>query len=249
MSALYKAISGMQVEQDRTEAISRNLAGAALVGYKRETVVNHDFNGLLGSYSASGQGTVQGGSFIDFSAGRMEQTGRDLDFAINNKGFFLVESESGNDQFLTRNGRFTLNSAGELITSTSPSFKVLGDNGSIQLPANVNLNSLEVTPDGTLRSRQGSVLKVIGKLRIVDVADRKDLESLSGTMFKLRKETELQEVAADEAKVVSRSIEGSNISIVKEMVSMMDAMRKFEMGQKIMKSTDGLSRKEYQTFG
>jgi flagellar basal body rod protein FlgG len=245
MSVLYKAISGMKIEQERMEIISRNLAGASVPGFKSQEVLSLDFDGYLNNSSKTGQGALMEGEFVDYSKGPINKTGRDLDFAIVGEGFFQVESENGQNTFLTRSGRFRLNAAGELIGSNG--FKVVGDTN-LSFGPNVNLNDIEIAPNGLIKSGEGAV---IGKLKIMQVTDLDNLEKVSGVLYRPKAGSEdiVRELPDDERNIQGRAIEGANISTVKEMVTMISTMRKFEMGQKMIKLKDGLKDKEFSTFG
>ena len=244
MAIIYKVLSAMDIEAQRQEAIARNLAGAPIPGYKGESVVSSDFDGYLNQFSASGQGTVYEEHSIDHTAGALKHTGRILDFAIAKDGFFEVTNDKG-EAFYTRNGRFTLSPSGELITTEG--FTVSSQNGTIQFGNTEDLNNMRVAENG--RITIGS--KNIGTLKIVEMADMKNLQRLSSSYFKLKEGhgNEVTTLDPTKVKVLGRSLEESNISIVKEMISMIDCMRKFEMSQKILKMTDGLRSKEQSTFG
>jgi flagellar basal-body rod protein FlgF len=245
MSVLYKAVSGMKVEQERMEIISRNLAGSSAPGFKSQTLVSLDFDGYLNNSSKTGQGALIEGNFVDYSKGPINKTGRDLDFAIVGKGFFQVESENGQNTFLTRSGRFRLNAAGELIGSNG--FKVVGDTN-LTIKPNVNLNEIQISPNGLIKTGKGAV---IGKLKIMEVTNLHNLEKVSGVLYRPKAGSgEIPyELPDDERNIQGRAVEGANISTVKEMVTMISTMRKFEMGQKMIKLKDGLKDKEFQTFG
>ena len=245
MAVIYKVLSAMDLEQQRMELRSKNLAGTNIPGFKGETITNQDFDGFINKNNPTGQGTIRDGSHVDFTNGRIDRTGRDLDFAIGGEGFFEVETPDGRQTFLTRNGRFTLNADGELVTSSG--HKVVGDTR-LQFAQSDNLADLEVSQEGEIRIRQGNTYKTIGKLKIVTVDDFKDLKKLSSSLFQPNRPELVKELDPEKIIVLGRSTEGANISTVKEMISMIDAMRKFEMGQKFLKLSDGLRNKEQQAF-
>ena len=69
----------------------------------------------------------------DLSAGEFRSTGNPLDVAINGKGWFFIETSAGTRY--TRNGSFSLNHEGQLVTQDG--WPVIGNNGPITLQGNV----------------------------------------------------------------------------------------------------------------
>lgn len=244
MAINYKVLSAMDIEVQRQESIAKNLAGAPIPGYKGESIVSSDFDGYINQFSATGQGAVHEKNSIDYNAGPVRHTGRALDFAIAQDGFFEVNTVDGQSLY-TRNGRFTLSPEGKLITSEG--YEVAGERGSLQFDEDENVNDLIVSADGKL-SIAG---RDIGQLKIVEFKDMDNLERMSSSYFKIPNEFRNQVTSMDtnKIKIMGRTIEESNISIVKEMISMISSMRKFEMAQKLMKAADGLKSKELSTFG
>jgi flagellar basal-body rod protein FlgF len=94
---------------------------------------------------------------MDFSQGALRETGNRLDFALEGRGLFVVESPAG--ERYTRQGTFSLNAEGVLVTQNG--LPVQGEQG----PINVSGKQFEV--DAT-----GRVLvdgRVVDRLKIVEV--------------------------------------------------------------------------------
>ncbi|MCM8535824.1 MAG: flagellar hook basal-body protein [Lentisphaeraceae bacterium] len=248
MSVIYKVLSSMDLEMKRQESISRNLAGSQIPGFKGETVISTDFDGYVDSYNKSGQGTLDGGNVVSFSEGSLKHTGRPLDFAISGDGFFEVTTPEGNT-FYTRNGRFVLSPSGEV--QTVDGFKLEAKVGDFQLNERDSLNSLTVRDDGYLTIGTGDDQKELGQIKIVKIENLEQLTRLSSSYFQLQ--PNLQNLASEaergEYSISGKTIEGANVSPVKEMITMIDSMRKYELSQRLMKMREGIRNKEYQTFG
>jgi flagellar basal-body rod protein FlgG len=119
---LYIAASGMLAEQIRQDQIANDLANASTPGYKGDRTAQRSFGDLLLANSASGapvgrQSTaVQVDSIeTDFSPRPSRETGEPLDFAITGEGFFAVQTAQGTRY--TRNGQFSLDPQGRLVTA------------------------------------------------------------------------------------------------------------------------------------
>lgn len=116
------------VLQEKQQNLSANAANASTPGYKFRDVIssalpegnmNHMAGGeRLGQYQALGNftpGTMVADSVTNFENGALQHTGNPTDFAVQGDGFFSVQGPGGQTYF-TRNGQFTTNETGQLIT-------------------------------------------------------------------------------------------------------------------------------------
>lgn len=134
---LFTAVSGIQANQTRLNVISNNIANVNTLGFKSSsanfaTVFSSTIsggtppNGVLGGTNPRqvGNGTFVSEIASKFTQGGTQFTGRNTDMMISGDGFFAVErvdSNSGNnstDFYLSRAGNFSLDSAGNLVTSS-----------------------------------------------------------------------------------------------------------------------------------
>jgi flagellar hook protein FlgE len=115
------ALSGLDASSAALQTVSNNLANMNTDGYKSQTSTFADL--FYQNYGTSGGGSpiqtglgVQvTGSEQDFTNGAVSSTGESSNMALNGAGFFVVKNSSG-AQTYTRNGDFTTNSAGQLMT-------------------------------------------------------------------------------------------------------------------------------------
>lgn len=133
--ALYAGLSGTLAHQSRLDVIANNLANVNTVGYKERRAEFADcfYQTLRAGRSAEGglgvnpmqvgAGVRMASVSVLHSQGSIEATAQPLDAAIEGPGFFVVTD--GGQQYLTRDGAFTLDSAGTL-TLASNGMKVLG---------------------------------------------------------------------------------------------------------------------------
>jgi flagellar basal-body rod protein FlgF len=206
----------MRTRLEELDRLAADLANVNTVGYKTERAANYaavrddEFANALESAVDVALGTRK----IDFKPGLIAATGRDLDVAIDGKGFFVIETEAGNRY--TRNGSFTRRSDGTLVTSTGET--VLGDGGSpIRLPN----GPVKIGEDGTITS--GTTL--VGRLEVVEFASERDLIRESGATFRALPGATPE--TAD-VRLVTGSIEQSNVSIVDRMAKLTELSRNFE---------------------
>jgi flagellar basal-body rod protein FlgF len=223
---LYVAAEGMLARQKAQDVIASNLANANTTGFKADqpvfettlertlTITEGDNCTPIGSLSS---GAVLSATFTDLSPGAIQTTGNPFDMAIEGEGFFVVQTPNG--ERYTRNGAFSLNSEGMLVTRDG--LPVLGTRGPIQIPPKLELFFGE---DGQI-SAGGSV---IDRLLIVNGNLTKEPSGwfigVAGTI--------------SEPKVRSGALEASNVNIVREMVAMIEWMRVYEAHQKVIHAQD-----------
>jgi flagellar hook protein FlgE len=126
--ALFTGLSGLDASQTWINVIGNNIANVNTTAFKASdvqftpqfyvteqagTTPSGDFGGT--NPSQEGMGTQIANITEDFTPGTIQSTGVDTDLAVNGSGFFIVNTDAG--QQYTRNGTFTLNSANQLVTS------------------------------------------------------------------------------------------------------------------------------------
>ena len=91
-------------------------------------------------------GSIELTSSLDFSQGNITETGRQLDFGLSGKGFFVIETPNG--PLYTRNGIFQTDQNGLLTDSLGRA--VAGEGGPITIPGNVGISQVSVSKDGSI---------------------------------------------------------------------------------------------------
>lgn len=119
--SMSTALSGLNAAESALNTISNNLANMNTDGYKSQNTTFADlFYQTLGSSGSgnpiqTGLGVQVTGMSQNFSNGPVASTGISSNMALNGAGFFVVQNAAG-AQTYTRNGDFTTNSDGQLIT-------------------------------------------------------------------------------------------------------------------------------------
>lgn len=240
---LYTAWTGMANEQKRLDIISNNLANAATVGFKKESVTNQSFDNVLTlkikdaseNYTDKSIGTMSlgvklGQAYTDFKQGSLRKTGNTYDLALEGSGFFNVSvtDKNGKESIkYTRDGSFTLTEDGSIVDQSGNHLQ--SDSGNLTIPADTS--DITVDPDGSIYA--DGVLA--GKIKITDFEDYTYLKKQGDTMY----------VTLDGAKEVATNAtmeqgytEQSNVNTVSEMVDMIAVTRAYEANQKIIQSVD-----------
>jgi len=234
---LYTASSGMMVEMNKNDISASNLANVNTTGYKRDTVVTGSFPEMLlqrvndqrlnDVSRPPAVGNLGTGAIVDevvtvYEQGQLRESTNPFDLAISGDGFFTVSNQNGT--FLTRNGSFTLDSEGYLVTSRGD--MVQGEAGPIRLN---DAADIEVDSSGTIKADGMTV----ATLRLVTVADTAQLTKAGDSLF-----TGGQAVAGITGQVRQRFVEGSNVNVITEMVNMITIMRAYEANQRIISGYD-----------
>jgi flagellar basal-body rod protein FlgG len=184
-----------------------------------------------GGASGTGEGSSDPALFfteIDFSQGDQRTTGNSLDFIINGKGFFKIQTPDG--VFYTRKGNFSLDAQGKLITQEG--FQVMGDGG----PITITGTNISVNGQGTLYADGNEV----GRISLVDFEDPKKLMKLGKGLF--QNVSDEQEIAPPQQTQIRQGyLELSNVGVADEMVQMIHCLRSFESYQKIIHILDGIN--------
>lgn len=223
----------MNQQIDHLNVITDNLANGATPGYRRSMAIpKSDFNDVLKDIVNA---DLQDASKIavDFSQGPIQTTGRPLDFAINGDGFFTVQD--GNNEYYTRSGDFHLNTARNLINSSG--MPVLGTNGPISIPANIDPATLIADHDGAIHGGN----RIIGKLKIAFFEKPELLQKAGPTLFSAPQNLTPSEEG--DGKVMNQALESSNGSMFEEMAELITTTRSFELSQQMIRAQDDAEQK------
>jgi flagellar basal-body rod protein FlgF len=223
---LYVAAEGMAARQKAQDVLAMNLANVNTTGFKAdrpvfETALQRTLYRVQGT-GATPIGTLSAGALLtttytDLQPGPLMRTGNPLDVAIEGEGYFAVQTPAGIRY--TRNGAFSLNAEGILITREG--FPVLGTQGVIRLPRSA---TLEIGEDGSLRIDG----KVVDRLQIVQGTMRKDTNGwLVGNATPVAT-----------PRLITGMLEGANVNIVREMVEMIEYLRAYETHQRAIQAQD-----------
>jgi len=211
---------------------TNNLANASTVGFKADfqTSLSQQVYGP-GHPSRVYASVASAGT--DLSQGSIVSTGRDLDVAINGKGWIAVQTSDGGEAY-TRAGNLLIDSVGRLTNATG--HFIMGNGGPISLPAHAKL---QIGSDGTISiqplGQAASALAVIDRIKLINPADDQLEKGRDGLMH--MRAGQNAEVDAS-VGIVSGSLESSNVSTVTSLVKMIELARQYEMHVKVMQSTE-----------
>jgi flagellar basal-body rod protein FlgG len=270
LRGIYTGASGMMAQMNRLDAVANNLANVDTMGYKRDTAIFKAFPEMLlrrtndeGVYTFPigsvdtmpivgklGTGVELNEVFTEFSQGAMQSTGNEFDMALDGKGFFSVQTESG--ERYTRNGAFYLNNEGYLVNKKGD--KVLGEEGPIRLQKyNFMIDQSGVIwRDATHAGDAARLVSMydvkwenlerVDRLKLIDFEELRYLKKQGDSYWLDTPESGPATVIPDEArpKVRTGYLEASNVNAISEMVQMIEVNRAYEANQKTIQTHDAL---------
>jgi flagellar basal-body rod protein FlgG len=247
-TGLYAAVSGSMVQEKRLAVLTNNLANATTSGFKADKAVFHveplpvvvgvvhpegapqpfvrSLDRLQGQHSPQNHVMAV---HTDFSQGPIRDTGNTLDLALEGRGFFVVQSPEG--VAYTRQGTFSLNAEGTLVTASG--LPVQGEQGPIQIRGS------RVEVDSTGRVLVNGAM--VDRLKLVDFPQPYALEKAGDVLFR--------PVVADPpetpagAVVHQGAIEQANSDPIRLMVSVLETSRAYEAYQKVVQAFDDTAKR------
>lgn len=197
--ALQYSIQGMTVYENAHDTLMNNAVNSYTPGYKQIGVAN-----------ISDKKGVRNVVYYRFIQGTAIQTGGSLDFIIEGPGFFVLRCPWGKG--FTRDGRFTLDSSGRLVSQNSQ-FPVLGENGEIYLPK----GTVSVNDKGTLFVGKD----IIDDIKIVNFSSPERLKSVNGSIFYFEDPMDEQRTLSNIPYTIKKGYyESSNVNITEQMAQL-----------------------------
>lgn len=239
-NTMMLAMQSQRVLQRRLETSANNLANVNTTGFKADAIVlrQNAEDPARSEERPNDIRFVQDISVVrDFSAGAIRRTEAPFDLAIEGDGFFVVEGPNGQPA-LTRDGAFSLDAAGQLVTRDG--FPAL----------NANNQPIVLDPQGERPAidSQG-VVRVNGaevaRLQLAAFAQPDQLEKIGDNLWNARG----QEPNPFEGVVVQGALEESNVRAVVELTRIMEISRAYENAARIVRSADELRQRAIDRLG
>jgi flagellar basal-body rod protein FlgG len=255
----------MLVQETNLDVTANNLANVDTVGFRRRVSANAEFSALmdrLEKVSEDGEtklvsvppftmnwkgkqiigGMALAGiyseSHMDTRPGVVQTTNAPLDAAIDGPGFFAVQDGDGNTYY-TRQGNFQVGADGTLVTLDG--FTLQGDGGAIAVEeaASVKiLNTGQVWADG----------EIVGQITLFTFENPTYLQQVGRNNLTANGDSG-DPVALDEVRLMDGALEMSNVSVVEEMVRMIEAQRAYEGASKALMTHDEQTGKLITSYG
>ncbi|MDA8088972.1 MAG: flagellar hook basal-body protein [Nitrospiraceae bacterium] len=218
---IYIALSGAVLKQLQMEGISDNLANANTTGFKKDSLSFRDYliNPPVNTLEQEERDmSTLSSQQTDFSQGSVFKTSNPMDLSIEGQGFIALEGNR-----YTRRGDLKRSNDGFLTSFNG--IRILGNNGPIKLP----VGPLRIDSNGGVYVNDEKV----DTIKLLDLSSQNGLTRMGSGIFYSK-----AAVVKSDATVKQGYLEGSNVDVVKEMVSMIDSMREYETFQKAIQTFD-----------
>jgi flagellar basal-body rod protein FlgG len=217
------AASGAIANEKILEHVTHNLTNTSTPGFKKRMVQLETIPFSLPRNDWAGSDTM---AFVQLKPpvihkeqGVVEQTGRNLDLAIEGKGHFQVSTPQGVQAI--RNGRMRLTPDGTIVTKEG--YPILDDQGNkVQVD---HRERIDISENGEIREGE----RRIGRLMVVDEKGR--------------------QVEEEDYRIAQGHLETSNVNALEEMVTVMEQLRNHGSYLKLIKGFDELEGKTIQEMG
>ena len=250
MRALSIAATGMQAQQTNVEVISNNIANVSTTGFKRSIAEFQDLlyqstsrvgtasseqGTILPTGSQVGLGVRAAGVTRVLTQGSLTETDNPLNLAINGRGYFGVQLPNGEIGY-TRDGSFNYSSTGQIVTS---------EGYPVQPGVTVNPNATAVTINQAgqvIETLPNGKQSTVGQLQLHTFPNEAGLSALGGNIL-LKTDASgdpSQGLPADPGfgTVQQGYLESSNVNVVTEMTSLIQAQRAYELNSKVIQAAD-----------
>lgn len=234
---LYVALSSQVALERRMNTIADNVANMSTVGFRATGVKFEDLVSGVGDNSASFVST--GNTYLSAAHGEMRETGNPFDFAIEGDAWFAIETPVG--MVVTRDGRMTMNAAGELLSIEG--YPVL-DAGGAPLQLDPRAGPPEAGADGSLRQNG----QAVGALGLFNFEPGENFVRFgnSGVVPQGAPEPVVDRL---EVGVAQGFLEDSNVNPVLEMTRLIMVQRAFEQTASLLRETSSSLGEAIRTLG
>lgn len=266
----YIALSGIIAQQERLDMVTNNLSNVNTVGYKSTGAVFGDFlsqSSIDAQNSASQKPLsdkaypIELGTYNNVSQGPIKKTGNSLDLAIDGQGYFAVITPDGIK--FTRNGVFSLNQAGELVSqegypvlSVSGIKKSNGQAGEINIsdakPVFLNESGSDITISGSgiisLNDPKTGNGVYAGKILTVNFKNPQYLSKYGNTLFSATQNSG-GPLENKNTNILQGYLEESNVNMIGGMVQMIDVSEVYNNMMQALKSYSQVNNSAINTVG
>ncbi len=229
---LYVAMTGAKQAMLAQTVNAHNLANAGTHGFRADLTAVESMPVRGPGYSSRVNAVKESGGF-NAEPGPMEQTGRQLDVAVQGNGWIAVQDANGGEAY-TRAGDLRLGAGGVLTNGAGQ--VIMGEGGPVAVPP---FQKLEIGDDGSISivplGQTANTLATVDRIRLVNpdpALMRKDDDGL----IRMRDGSAPESDAS--VRLMSGVLEGSNVNGVESLISMLELTRSFEMQVKLMETAD-----------
>ncbi len=238
-NSLMLGLQTQRVLQRRMDIAANNLANVATAGFKADGIVLDEAD-RTNAHAEEDPRNIRFvrdiGLMRDMRQGPIAITGNPLDVAIEGDGFFMVQGPNG--PLYTRDGAFTLNGAGQLVTSEG---RAVLNAGGAPIAFDPQGESPTIGRDGAISV--GGV--EVGRVGATSFANPSALQKVGDNLWS----AEGQATTPFEGLIVQGAIEGSNVRPVVELTRLLEISRAYQSAARIVSGSDDLRQRAIERLG
>lgn len=238
LTGLFAASNALDAFATSLDNTSNNLANVNTTAFKANAVSFTDvlYGGQTNQQIGNGV-RISSIAPVGFNQGTIVNTGVETNLAISGNGFFTVQMPDGSMQY-TRDGSFTLDANGRLVTSSG---------NIVQPPITIppGTQTITISPTGSVSvvlSSAPSTPKVIGQLQLSSFVNPAGLELQPGNLY-------AQSVASGQptsgipgsgglGTLQQSAIEQSNVNVTHELTNLVATQQAFAANSKVVNTAN-----------
>jgi len=244
---LYQSAASLSALERWQDAVSQNITSSQVSGFRKRTVAfsTVEMGQIQTDPKSRGADATQAAMFpttsmgVSFQPGETTPTRREFDVAVQGDGFLEVQMPGGKHGY-TRAGELHLDATRTLVGRDN--LPILSQSGS-PIVLQAEAGPLSIAIDGALS--QGDAQ--LGKISVVKFPDNSQLLPVGGGTFLAKDGTTPTQV--EQPAVLQGYLEASNVTPLREMISLVQIARAYEANQKIITDRDQNLQKAIETLG
>ena len=235
--SLYVALSSQIALERRLDTIADNVANASTIGFRATGVKFEDVVSGTGSKSVSFASS--GKTYLSGAHGALTETGNPFDFAIQGDAWFAIDTPVGT--VMTRDGRFSMNENGELMSIEG--HPVL-DAGGAPIQLDPRNGPPKAGADGSLRQND----QLVGSIGVYTFDPGENFVRYGNSGIVPARTPEPVTDRSDTG-IAQGFLEESNVNPVLEITRLIMVQRAFENTAALMRQTDSSTDEAIKTLG
>ena len=259
--SMDSGVSALDQFQQQLNVIANNIANVNTVGFKSSTSDFADtFSQTMGSNATGpmqvGTGVMTSSISNDFTQGSITSTGVPTDMAINQNGFFMVKDPTTGAEYATRDGEFSVDNSGYLVTSagmrvqgyTDAGLTTLGDiqinNTGAPNGDTSAVSSYSFSTDGTVSVQLDDGTQFTrGQILLQNFSEPSQLTKEGGNLYSGTTAAGAlanPSVAGTQGlgSIVTGSLEMSNVDLASQLTGLITTQRAYEANTKVVTTSD-----------
>jgi flagellar basal-body rod protein FlgG len=254
IQTLYTAATGMEAMQTKLDVVANNLANINTTAFKRDRANFEDllyrhqvYPGILDAQQNPtptgveiGLGTRIQSTQKDYQQGTIEQTGRDLDVAIEGRGFLQVTDPVSQSTLYTRSGNLDVNANGQLVIGSAQTGRLIEP--PISIPQNAT--AIVVNSNGQVLARVvgQTQLQQVGDIQMATFVNPDGLLKVGENLYQPTDASgQVQPgIPGQDGLGILRqgALEKSNVEPVRELIDLITTQRGFELNSQAIQAGD-----------